>query len=61
MQAFYQKPLLKPQSLKFYNDKILTVTYLIKSKMKPANDAHQKDVPMFITPGLYHDVILEMP
>ena len=29
--------------------------------MSIANDAHQKDVFMFVTPGLHYDVILGMP
>ena len=29
--------------------------------MSIANDAHQEDVPMFVTPGLHYDVILGMP
>ena len=28
--------------------------------MSIANDAHQEDVPMFVTPGLHYDVILGM-
>ena len=26
-----------------------------------ANDAHQKDVPMSVKPGLHYDIILGMP
>ena len=29
--------------------------------MSIANDAHHEDVPMFVTPGLHHDIILGMP
>ena len=29
--------------------------------MSKANDTHQKDVPMFVTPGLHYDIILRMP
>ena len=29
--------------------------------MSIANDAHHKDAPMFVTPGLHYDIILGMP
>ena len=60
-QAFQQKPLPRPQTLRFYDSKIFTITYLIKIRMKLANDAYKKNVPMFVTSGLHYDVILGMP
>ena len=29
--------------------------------MSLVNGAHQEDIPMFVTPELYYDVILGMP
>ena len=60
-QIFYQKPLLRPRTLRPYDGKILTITHLVKIRMSLANDAHQENIPMFVTPGLHYDVILKMP
>ena len=60
-QVFPQEFLPKPQTLKSYDRKISTTTHLVKIRMSIANDAHQKDIPMFVTPGLHYDIILGMP
>ena len=60
-QAFYQEPFSRPRILKLYNGKIFTTTHPVKIRMNLANDTHQEDVPMFVTPGLHHDIILGMP
>ena len=60
-QVFHQKPFPKPKTLRSYDGKISTTTHLVKIRMSLANSAHQKDIPMFVTPGLHYDVILEMP
>ena len=60
-QVFHQEPLPKPRTLRSYDGKILTTTHLVKIRMSLANGAHQKNIPMFVTPGLNYDVILGMP
>ena len=60
VQVFHQEPLPRPRTLKSYDGKISTTTHLVKVRMSLANGVHQKDIPMFVTLGLYYDVILGM-
>ena len=39
-QAFYQEPLLRSCTYRFYDSKISTTIYLVKIRIKIANDAH---------------------
>ena len=61
LQVFHQEPLSRPRTLISYDGKMSTTTHLVKIRMSLANDAHQEDIPMFVTPGLHYDVILGMP
>ena len=60
-QAYYQKPYPRSSTLRSYNSKIFITTHLIKIKMKLAYNVYQKNVPMFVMPGLHYNIILEMP
>ena len=52
-QAFHQVPLPRPHTLKFYNGKISITIHLVKIRIKIANNVHQKNFPIFVTPGLH--------
>ena len=60
-QAFQKERLSRPCTLRFYDTKISTITYLVKIKIKIADNIHQENVPMFVTPGLHYNIILRMP